>query len=149
MDNSGIESLIDHHRWLLNNGIVHDNIKNQLFMYGSIVHRDVAAVDLAVNATEKCISYKIFVNSELQQKIDKFNKLRDDQSFIGLWRFKRFLKKEGNLDFDSILNSFVIDYCGKGWKTNITTVDFNDYVEGYQSEIENVNYNIKDDIESN
>lgn len=133
-DTNNVESLIDHHRWLMNNGVMHDSIKNQLFMYGSIVHRNVVAVDLAVDVAAKLVSYKIFVDVAVKGKVDKFFKLKESTSTFGLWKFKRFLKKEGNLDFHAILNSFVKDYCGRGWNATVETIDFNDYVEDYDED---------------
>ena len=133
-ENNNVESLIDHHRWLLNSGVVHDSIKNQLFMFGSIVNKSVAAVDLTINVETKTVFYKIFINKDLISKVDKFEILRESKTLIGLWRFKRFLKKEGNLDFNSILNSFIKDYCGSAWIANVTTINFDDYIEDYEGE---------------
>lgn len=133
-ENNNIESLVDHHRWLLNSGVVHDSIKNQLFMYGSIVNKNVAAVDLTINVEAKTVFYKIFINKKLISKVNKFETLRENKSLVGLWRFKRFLKKEGNLDFSSILNSFIKDYCGSAWNADVTTINFDDYIEDYEGE---------------
>lgn len=143
MDESNIEQLIDHHRWLLNNGLVPDAIKNQLFMYGAIVHKDVQAVDLFVNVEDFLVSYKIYIDRSLFKKIDKFKELQKTNSLWGLWKFKRLLKKEGNLNFEIIIDRFIKDYCGNKWKSEINVLDYSEYVP--DEEIgEDINYNRSD-----
>lgn len=125
-----LEEYVDQHRWLLNNGLVTDDVKNQLFFCGSIVHKEVQAVELDLAADKKHVSYKIYVNSDLIKKIQSYNELSKSTSLFGMWRFKRFLKKEGSLDFKQILNKFVKDFCGPTWSASVDIVDFNTYVEG-------------------
>lgn len=139
VDFSSVESLVDHHRWLLNNGIVHDSIKNQLFMYGSIVHKNVLALELSVEVEKKTITYKIYLDSKTLKKISKFNNLKNDNSFLGLFLLKRFIKKEGNLDFKGILGTFIKDYCGPNWLVTLEILDFNNYKE---EEINDSNANV-------
>ena len=150
-DINNIEKLVDHCRWMLNNGIMNDMIKNQLFMYGSIVHKQVSALDLSIDMEKKCVNYEIYVSQKIISKIEKFNKLREDSSIFGLWRFKRFLRKEGNLDFQNILNSFVGDYCGSTWSATVSVINFSNYTEGYDgdNEEEEIRYDINTDTESN
>lgn len=137
MDSSKIENLIDHHRWLLNNGVMPDAVKNQLFMYGSIVHKDVIAVDLAIDATNKHLSYDIYVSSNLIKKIQKFNRLKKSNTLFNLWRFKRILRKEGNLNFYGILSKFIKDYCGNSWTTKVKVTDYALYKPDYSNDVEN------------
>ena len=128
MDNN-IASLIDHQRWLLNNGIVHDSVKNNLFMYGSIAHKDVIAVDMSIDVSKKSVSYSLFFSKKTKKVIELFNRLRGKDDLISLFRLKRLLKKHGNLDLFSILNNFIKDYCGPGWRVTVKVMDYDDYVE--------------------
>ena len=127
-----LEEYVDQRRWLLNTGLITDDIKNQLFLCGSIVHKDVQAVELNLDvlSENKVVHYTIYVNSDLIDKIAKYKILSKSTSLFGMWRFKRLLKKEGALDFPQILNKFVKDYCGPKWSATVKVVDFNSYVEG-------------------
>lgn len=129
MDNKELFEYVDQHRWLLNNGLVSDNVKNQLFFYGSIVHKDVKAVDLKIKPENKTIEYTIFVDGSLSKKIDKYKKLSTSKSLFDMWRFKRLLKKEGSLDFQRMLSNFVSDFCGPKWITIVAISDFDTYID--------------------
>lgn len=125
-----LDEYVDQRRWLLNNGLVTDDVKNQLFFCGSIVHKEVQAVELDLVPENKHVSYRIYVEKDLIQKIDKYHSLSKSTSLFGMWRFKRFLKKEGSLDFQQVLTKFVKDFCGPKWSVSVEVVDFSTYVEG-------------------
>lgn len=125
-----LEEYVDQRRWLLNNGFIADDVKNQLFFCGSIAHREVQAVELDLNPEQRLVNYKIYVNSDLIKKIDLYHVLSKSTSLFGMWRFKRLLKKEGALDFQQILSKFVRDYCGPSWNVTVQVLDFNTYVDG-------------------
>lgn len=132
-----LEEYVDQRRWLLNNGFITDDVKNQLFFCGSIAHKEVQAVELDLEPEKKLVHYKIYVNSDLIKKISRYYALSKSTSLFGMWQFKRFLKKEGALDFNQILNKLVKDFCGPTWSATVSVIDFNTYVEGLgeQSEI--------------
>lgn len=136
MDNTDIAQSMDSDRWLLNNGLVSDNVKNQLFFCGSIVHKDVQAVELKIRPESKLVDYIIYVSPELLEKIAKYNKLSTSKSVFGMWRFKRLLKQEGCLDLQKILNSFVTDYCGPKWIAKASIISFDSYVDSLEAENE-------------
>lgn len=125
-----MEEYVDQRRWLLNNGFITDDVKNQLFFAGSIAHKEVQAVELDLEPENKKVHYKIYVDSNLIKKIGKYQALSKSTTLFGMWRFKRFLKREGALDFTQILNKLVKDFCGPTWLATVQVVDFNDYVEG-------------------
>lgn len=134
MDNKDtkLEEYVDQRRWLLNNGLVTDDVKNQLFFCGSIVHKDVQAVELKIDSAEKHVLYSIYVHKTLLDKIEKYHTLSKSDKLFDMWRFKRLLKKEGSLDFTRVLDAFVKDFCGPKWKVSVETLDFNSYVEGIE-----------------
>jgi hypothetical protein len=132
MDGKALAEYIDNQRWLMNNGLLNDGAKNQLFVYGSIVHKDVEAVELHIDVATKKISYEIYVGKVLLNKIEKYKKLSTSKSFFEMWRFKRLLEKEGNLNFQHVLGRFVKDFCGPSWTTEVTIIDAAKYVEGYK-----------------
>lgn len=125
-----LEEYVDQRRWLLNNGLITDDVKNQLFFCGSIVHKDVQAVEVEIIPETKLVKYKIYIDQDLLQKIAKYQVLSKSTTLFSMWRFKRLLKKEGVLDFQQVLGNFVRDFCGPKWNVIVDTVDFNSYVEG-------------------
>ena len=132
MKDNDLSHFIDSSRFLLNSGLVPDSAKNNLFFYGSIVHKEVSAVDLKIDAEKKLVEYQIYVPARLLKKINKFHKLSGTKSLFGLWRLKNLLKKEGNLDFSELLNGFVKDFCGYKWHATVEVID----VALYKDEIE-------------
>lgn len=129
-----INEHIDHQRWLLEHGFINDLHKDNLFMYGSIVHKDVQAVELDVDVEKKRVSYDVYVDKTLLKKIDAYKKLSHSKSIIGLWRFKRMLKKEGNLNLHHLLSRFVKDYCGPRWSVSLNLKDIESYEEGFEEQ---------------
>ena len=129
MDLEKLSQQIDQQRWLLNNGLVTDTVKDQLFFYGSIIHPEVQAVEVQLKIEEKCVDYKVFFTKKTLDKISKYNRLATSTSLFGMWRFKRFLKKEGTLNFQGMLDKFVRDFCGPTWSTKLTIANFDVYVD--------------------
>lgn len=136
MDDSALVQKLDQERWLLNNGLVSDSVKNQLFFCGSIVHKNVEAVEVKIHAEKKLVEYTIYVTDALLKKIDKYHKLASSQGLFGMWKFKRFLKKEGCLDFGKVLSTFVGDYCGPKWVATADVRSFSAYVDSVEAEDE-------------
>jgi hypothetical protein len=136
MDETKLQEYIDQHRWLLNNGLVGDDVKNQLFFCGSIVHKDVQAVEVDITPENKVVSYRIYVDRDLLKKIDKYHRLSRSTGLVGMWLFKRFLVKNGSLDFSAILKKFVKDFCGPKWTAEVEVKDFGTYVENVGTEDE-------------
>lgn len=128
----------------MNCGLIPDSVKNNLFFYGSIVHKDVEAVELKMDVEKKTANYTIYVPKSLFKKFNKFNKLSNAQSLLGLWRFKRILKKEGNLNFSLILNKFVKDFCGSKWHATVEVMEsakYNDRVNDEEVDRDNTQDN--------
>lgn len=125
---------VDHQRWLIDNGFINDLHKDNLYMYGAIVHTDIDAVELRIDINTKTVEYDLYMKPSLQKKIDKFNKLSKSQGILDLWLLKRLIKKEGNLNFLSVLNSFVKDYLGPKWVVVANLKDISEYEEGFEQE---------------
>ena len=125
---------IDHQRWLLEHGFVNDLHKDNLFMYGSIVHKDIKAAQVDVQPEKKNVVYTLYVTSNLLKKIELYKQLSQSTGIMGMWRFKRMLKKEGNLNLKHLLLRFVTDYCGPKWSIALNLKDIKDYEEGFEEE---------------
>jgi hypothetical protein len=129
MEFDKLNEFVDQQRWLLNNGLVHESSKNQLFFFGSIVHPAVQAVEMDLNPDAKSVAYTLYFTKDLLDKIAKYKTLSTDTSLIGMWKFKRLLKKEGDLNLQGILSTFVKGFAGPAWTTTITLVDFDVYID--------------------
>jgi hypothetical protein len=137
MENRELAEYVDQQRWLLNNGLISDDVKNQLFFCGSIVHKDVQAVEVDIVPDERLIKYLLYFDKKTLKKVEKYHRLSKSTGIIGMWQFKRFLQKEGTLDFRNMLNRFVRDYCGPKWSTEVTIKDFDTYLEELGAQGEN------------
>jgi hypothetical protein len=123
-----ITAHLDQQRWLINNGLISESLKNQLFFCGSIVHKDVQAIEMALIPEEKRIDYVIFLPEKTINLISRYEKLSKATDLIGLWRFKRLIKKNGSLNLHAVLSKFVKDFCGPKWETTVMVKDFKTYV---------------------
>ncbi len=132
MDDAKLNELLDHQRWLLNNGLADDRMKDDLFLYGTLIHKDVKAVELAIDADKKKISYNVYITKTLKAKLDSYEKLKNAEGLLDLWKLNRLLKKEGNLNLHHSLNSFVKDRCGSKWSADLKIADFATYEEGFR-----------------
>jgi len=123
-------------QWLLKQGIINDFAKDNLHGYGSLIHEDVKAVYTKVDHPNKVVEYTIYVSNKLLTTVDKYNRLRNDSSMYGLWKFKNFLKKAGNLNFDFMINQFVQDYCGNTWSATLDLISIDKYRDDLENEKE-------------
>jgi hypothetical protein len=131
VDDKELAEYMDQHRWLLNNGLVSDGVKNQLFVFGSVVHKQIQAVELDIDVEKKLVKYRLYADIDLIKKIELFNRLSKADGVIDLWRFKRMLKTEGSLDLRRVIGRFVTDYCGPKWGTEVQVLDFSGYLDGF------------------
>lgn len=125
---------IDHQRWLLENGFINDLHKDNLYMYGAIIHKDIQALQLNIDVSKKIVKYELYCDESLLKKIDKYKELSQSTGVFGLWRFKRVLLKEGNLNIKHMLDNFVKDYCGPKWKVQLSLKDYRDYKDGFEEQ---------------
>ena len=133
MEEEKLLEYVDQQRWLLNNGLFNDSAKNQLFTYGRI-HEGTRAVEVNIAHEKKMVSYKIYVETYVLRDIKQYFKLSKSTSWFGLWRFKRFLQKNGTLDFQQMLDSCVKGFCGPRWKAEVQVFDIAAYKEGIEVE---------------
>jgi len=137
MENRELAEYVDQQRWLLNNGLISDDVKNQLFFCGSIVHKDVQAVEVDLTPDDRLVKYSLYFDKKTLSKVDKYHRLSKSTSLFGMWQFKRFLQKEGTFEFGQMLNKFVRDYCGPKWSAEVTIKDFDTYLEELGAQGEN------------
>jgi hypothetical protein len=118
---------IDQQRWLMNNGLITDEAKNNIYVYGTLVHNDVQAVDVAIDIDKKSIHYALYAKKGFIKSYNKFLLLKDSTSLFQLLKLKFLLKRCGNLNIGGILKSFITDYCGPTWSVSFELKDIKDY----------------------
>lgn len=119
MEKPNSHDIRDLNRWLINNGLVNDMAKDNLYLFGAILHIDIMHVELAIDMNTKCVSYTLYTTPSLKKTWNLFNHLREQDDRLSLWRLRRILKKHGNLDFYIMLSSMVKDFCGSNWNTKL------------------------------
>lgn len=130
MEQMPLKDFVDHQRWLIDNGLFTDLAKDNLYLYGSLVHKDVQALHVIIDTNNSVIKYLLYVEPSLLKKISRFRRLSASTGLLDMWRLKRLLIKEGNLNFLPILNKFVKDFCGSKWKAELQIEDVAQYVDG-------------------
>lgn len=138
---------MSHQRWLMDRGMINDLHKDTLFMYGSIVHMEIKAVHCKIKPEDKNVIYIIYIPASLLKKSKKFCELKRSTSIFGLWRFKRMLEAEGNLDLEFMVDKFVKDYCGPKWKASVEIEDFVNYEDGLEEEKINAEPEINPEVD--
>lgn len=127
MDKKELYKQVDHKRWLMNNGMIDDTIKNDLFFYGSISHPNVKALEFSVDIENKTVNYDVYLQKQDFNIVKKFLKLSKSSSLFGLWRFKRMLKKHGNMNPGAHVDLAIKDFAGPNWKATATIKNFSEY----------------------
>jgi hypothetical protein len=145
MDSKDLAQYVDQERWLLNNGLISDTAKNNLYLYGALTNMDIKAVELDIDFAQKIVYYQLYVSRRLLKKFNAYNRLSTATSLVGLWRLRKLLKKEGNLNFSGMLNRFVKDFCGPYWSANVSVRNFADYKDGFEKEDGSVQQNVGND----
>jgi hypothetical protein len=138
MENNDTQDHIDHQRWLIDNGFINDLHKDTLYMYGSLVHKEVSAVYCCIDIANKLVKYEVFLTTENLKKYYKFHTYLNKQlsqrgGIIDMWLFKRFINKNGSFDFKKVLTNFVKSYLGTSWNVELQVKDVKDYEEGFDN----------------
>lgn len=134
MENNNTISQLDHLRWLANNGILTDSAKNNLYVYGSIVHKDVQAVHLSIDTAKRHLNYIVYLPEHVMVAKRRIDYLKLKKGVLNLFILRYLLKKYGSLDMQTPLNNFVHDYIGPSWQVNLTL----DIIDNYKDEPEDV-----------
>ena len=116
-----LSEVISTEQWFLQNHIVTDQVKNDIFLYGSAVHPTaIEAVVTIIDVAKKIVNYELYINEDIYKLFLLFKKKQAKKDIISLWLFKRFIKKNGNLDFKILfnnkLNHLINLRCGSDWK---------------------------------
>jgi hypothetical protein len=116
-------------RWSINAGLATDAVKNTLYSYGYLAHKDVKAAEVAIDISIKVVTYKLYFPKKVYVAHHKYHRLMQSGGIIDLWRAKRLLKRYGNLEINNVLKDFVSKLCGPEWTTVLQIGLEEDFVE--------------------
>jgi len=120
-----IQETIDNERWLMNNGLISDSAKNNIYVYAYLVNKGIVAAEVDIDVESKTIKYNLYVKSNLFKAYNNYYNRTD--SWFSLIKSAYYVRKHGNLNFKSLLNKFVKDYMGPSWKATLSVKESNLY----------------------
>ena len=115
-----IGDFLDTEKWLMRFGMVSDAAKNDIYLYGYLIHPTlVNNVEVGIDCEKKLVKYEIWISKKLYKAHLSFLKLRYKEDLISLFRTWFLCKKYGRLNFNTILEKFISDRCGEEWKVEV------------------------------
>ena len=105
-----------------------DDIKFDIVL-NSLINKHIIALELSIDSNSKHVHYILYVDLPLLKAYNKYHELKLSESIWSMWRAKRLLGKNGNLEFKQMLSTFVRSYCGPGWTTSMELKKSSDYEE--------------------
>lgn len=140
MDNISTKDLVDHQRWLINNGLANDMLKDNLYLFGIYLHPGIQDALVSIDFNDKVITYQIYVNKYLLNDFNKYKKLLASTGKLNTIRLKRLWRKHfenkkdpARLDIDTIINSHVKSLCGPNWSTSVKILPYSQYISDVAS----------------
>lgn len=129
-------NFIDHHKWLVENNILTDEIKDMVAMAAYAIVENVIEAQTKMDFNEFIVNYKLVLDDTLYDNImllQRYEKTKDI-GFFEMRRLKKFLqhKKENdemNMGYrlEDIANKFVKSYLTDKWRATIVIVSEKDY----------------------
>ena len=134
MDEVAVNNMVDQQRWLLDNGLFTDLAKDNLYLYGTLAHKDIFAVHVMIHAEDKKIIYKLYAPASLLKKVENYHSWTASTSLWDMWRLKRLVKNNGDLNFAVVLGRFIKTYCGPKWRVEVQLDHSENYIDGVDEE---------------
>ena len=103
--------------------------KDNLFMFGSIIHSGIQAVEVDTDVNNHDIKYRVYVSSKLLSDYNSFHKKVSKGSIWSLFWAKRLIKKHTFLDWETAINNFVHTYCGAKWTVSVKILPIKEYID--------------------
>jgi hypothetical protein len=129
----------------MNNGLFSDSARDNIYLYGTLVHKEIEAVHATIDTEKRVVTYQLYAGPRLLSAVAKYERLVASDGLWDMWRLKRFLKKEGNLDFKAILERFVRDFCGEKWRVDFKLENVSAYVDAPVDDDNTVDIGIRAD----
>jgi len=119
---------IDHHKWLVNNNILTDQVKDTIAMCGYCLIEDTKDVSTSIDFNNKVVYYKLLISAKLYDNVmllDKFNN-GGKIGFFESFKLKKFIKNKKQNDetglgynVEEIGNRFIRNYLTKEWSVKV------------------------------
>lgn len=120
-----IQETIDNERWLMNNGLISDSAKNNIYVYAYLVNKGISAAEVSINVENKTVTYTLYVKKNLLKAYDSYCSMTN--SWLSLIKNAYYVKRYGNLNFKLLLNKFIKNYMGPSWKISLYVKEFSEY----------------------
>lgn len=120
------DQYVDSRRWLLNNNMITDSIKNDLFVLATIVNTKILAISLDVDFNKKSIDYVIYTDWLTMLRCSLAKKLKP-KSFVYnlLSRYTGLL--EDIYGHQDVINNNVVFALGPSWKASLRFMHISSY----------------------
>lgn len=129
-------NFIDHHKWLVENNILTDEIRNNVALAAYLIVENVKDAQTKMDFNENVVNYKLvledglFNNISLLQRYEKTKNI----GFFEMRKLKKFLEIKKQNDemgmgyhLEDIANKFVKSYLTDKWRATVTIVSEKDY----------------------
>lgn len=129
-------NFIDHHKWLVENNLLTDEIKNNVAMAAYLIVEEVKDAQTRMDFNANTVSFKLVLPDTLFNNIkllERYEKTKDI-GFFEMRRLKKFLELKRLNDemgmgyrLDDIANKFVRGYLTDKWRATVIIVSEKDY----------------------
>jgi hypothetical protein len=129
-------NFIDHHKWLVDNNLLTDEIRDNVAMAAYCIVEDVKNAFTRMDFNENVVHYKIVLTDELFSNIQLLQRYEATKrlGFFEMRRLKNFLqtKKENDelgmgYKLEDIANKFVKSYLSDKWSAKLEVISEKDY----------------------
>jgi 3-oxoacyl-(acyl-carrier-protein) synthase len=129
-------NFIDHHKWLVDNNLLTEEIKNNIAMAAYCIVEDVVDAQTRMDFNDNIVHYKLVIADELFNNIKLLEKYEKtgEMGFFEMRRLKKFLQVKKDNDelglgykLETIANKFVKSYLNNKWSATVTIVSDKDY----------------------
>jgi hypothetical protein len=129
-------NFIDHHKWLVDNNLLTDEIRDNVAMAAYCIVEDVKNAFTRMDFNENVVHYKIILTDELFSNIQLLQRYEATKrlGFFEMRRLKNFLqtKKENDelgmgYKLEDIANKFVKSYLSDKWSAKLEVISEKDY----------------------
>jgi hypothetical protein len=127
---------IDHHKWLVENNLLTDEIRDNVAMAAYLIVEEVKDGQTRIDFNESLVRYKLVLPDTLYSNIKMLEKYQETKE-IGFFdgrKLKKFLERKRDNDelglgyrLETIATKFVKSYLSDKWRATVEIVSEKDY----------------------
>lgn len=127
---------VDHHKWLVENNLLTDEIKDNVAMAAYCIVEDVKNAHTRMDFNEQVVNYLLVLPEELNKNLQLLERYKATKKlgFFEMRRLKKFLQTKKEHDelgmgyqLEDIANKFVKSYLTDKWSAKLAIVSEKDY----------------------